>query len=213
MSETIRTLLEEERAFAPSAEFVAQANASDPSIYERAAQDPVAYWEGWAKKLDWFSPYTQALEWNLPDAKWFLGGKLNACYNCVDRHATGPRANKTAILWEGEPGDVRRITYSELKDEVSKLANALKELGIKKGDRVCIYMPMVPELATAMLACARIGAVHSVVFGGFSAESLFDRINDGTAKMVITADGGWRRGKIVPLKQNVDAARSRRFLC
>ena len=206
MSETIRTLLEEERAFAPSAEFVAQANASDPSIYERAAQDPVAYWEGWAKKLDWFSPYTQALEWNLPDAKWFLGGKLNACYNCVDRHATGPRANKTAILWEGEPGDVRRITYSELKDEVSKLANALKELGIKKGDRVCIYMPMVPELATAMLACARIGAVHSVVFGGFSAESLFDRINDGTAKMVITADGGWRRGHIVPLKHTVDEA-------
>lgn len=206
MSETIQTLLQEDRAFPPSREFAAQANISDPSIYSQAAKDPVAYWENWAQKLDWFKPYGTALEWNLPDAKWFVGGKLNACYNCVDRHVSGGRGNKTAIIWEGEPGDVRTITYSELKDEVSKLANALKELGIGKGDRVCIYMPMVPELAMAMLACARIGAVHSVVFGGFSAESLFDRINDGQAKLVITTDGGWRRGHIVPLKHTVDEA-------
>ena len=207
MHETIDTLLQEGRTFAPSADFAAAANVNDPAVYEHAAKDSVGFWEGWAKQLDWDQPWTEALDWsNPPFAKWFVGGKLNACFNCVDRHAASNRSGKTAILWEGEPGDVRRISYSELKDEVSRLANALKELGVGKGDRVCIYMPMVPELAFAMLACARIGAAHSVVFGGFSAESLFDRINDGQAKAVITADGGWRRGSVVPLKRAVDEA-------
>jgi len=207
VSETIDTLLNEQRTFAPSAEFKAQANISDPAIYEKAAKDRIAFWEGWAKQLEWDHPWTNVLDWsNPPFAKWFVGGKLNACKNAVDRHATGARANKTAIVWEGEPGDLRTITYAQLKDEVSRVANALKQLGIKRGDRVCIYMPMVPELAFAMLACARIGAAHSVVFGGFSAESLFDRINDAQAKLVITSDGGWRRGHVVALKQAVDEA-------
>ena len=199
---TIDTLLDESRLFPPSAEFVAQANASSDSIYD---QDLVAYWSEWANRLDWFEPWHTALEWNCPDAKWFLGGKINACYNCVDRHIA-KHGDRTAILWEGEPGDVRKITYRELKDEVSRIANALKSLGVTKGDRVCIYMPMVPELAMTMLACARIGAIHSVVFGGFSAESLYERINDATAKVVVTADGGWRRGNVVPLKKITDDA-------
>ena len=207
MSETIDTLLLEQRLFPPSAEFKAQANVNDPDIYEKAAADPVAFWEGWAKKLDWDQPWHTGLDWSkAPFAKWFVGGKINACKNCVDRHAASDRANKTAILWEGEPGDQRTICFSELKDEVGRIANALKELGVGRGDRVCIYMPMVPELAMSMLACARIGAAHSGVFGGFSAESLFDRINDAQAKAVITADGGWRRGGIVPLKKAVDEA-------
>ena len=205
MSETIQTLLTEERSFPPPPEFAARANIHDPATYEKAAKDPEAFWESWAKELDWFEPWTKVLDWKPPFAKWFVGGKLNACYNCVDRNLE-TRANKTAILWEGEPGDVRKLTYMDLHREVVKTANALKSLGIKKGDRVCIYMPMVPELAIAMLACARIGAAHSVVFGGFSAESLFDRINDAQAKLVITADGGWRRGGIVPLKKAVDEA-------
>jgi acetyl-CoA synthetase len=206
VAQTISTLLDETRSFPPSEAFKSQANVKDSSIYKDAAKDPVKYWEQWASKLDWFEKWHTPLEWNLPYSKWFLGGKLNACYNCVDRHAEGERANKTAILFEGEPGDVRTYTFAELKDEVSRLANALKELGVQKGDRVCIYMPMVPELAMTMLACARIGAAHSVVFGGFSAESLFDRINDAQAKVVVTADGGWRRGNIVPLKKAVDEA-------
>ncbi|MEQ1933849.1 MAG: acetate--CoA ligase [Fimbriimonadaceae bacterium] len=196
---TLDTLLEEHRHFPPSAEFAAQANFNNSDVYESAMQNPVAYWSEWARTLDWIEHWHTAHEWKCPDAKWFLGGKLNACYNCVDRHALGERADKTAILWEGEPGDVRKITYAELKDEVSRVANALKSLGIQKGDRVCIYMPMIPELAMAMLACARIGAIHSVVFGGFSAESLFDRVNDASAKVILTADGGWRRGSVVPL--------------
>ncbi len=204
MSETIQTLLLEERKFPPSGPFVEQANASDPSIYEAADSDYLGFWEQQAARLDWSQRWHTALEWNPPFAKWFVGGKLNACYNCVDRHAAGSRAAKTALLWEGEPGDVRRITYAELKSEVCRIANALLELGVRKGDRVCIYMPMVPELAMAMLACARIGAPHSVVFGGFSAESLYDRINDAKAKLVVTADGGWRRGGIVPLKKILD---------
>ena len=206
MSETIQTLLQEERAFPPSPEFIAQANMADASIYDEATKDPVAFWERWAHELDWFQPWTKTLEWRLPDAKWFIGGKLNACYNCVDRQAAGPRADKVAIIGEGEPGDVRTWTFRELKDEVSRIANGLKELGVRKGDRVCIYMPMIPELAMAMLACARIGAAHSVVFGGFSAESLYDRINDAKANIVITSDGGWRRGHVVPLKAMVDEA-------
>ena len=206
MAQTISTLLAENRSFPPPPEFQAKANFKDSSIYEEAAKDPVKYWEHWAEKLDWFEKWHTALEWNLPYAKWFVGGKLNASYNCLDRHVAAGRGSKTAILWEGEPGDVRTFTYSSLLEEVSKVANALKAMGIRKGDRVCIYMPMVPELAMAMLACARIGAPHSVVFGGFSAESLYDRINDAEAKLVITADGGWRRGNIVPLKKTVDDA-------
>lgn len=206
MSETIETLLDESRLFAPSEEFKTQANVNDPEIYARAMADPVAFWEEQAKSLDWFEPWQTALEWNRPFAKWFLGGKLNACYNCVDRHAEGVRADKVAILWEGEPGEVRKITYRELKDEVSRIANALKSLGIQKGDRVCIYLPMIPELAMTMLACARIGAAHSVVFGGFSADSLAERTNDAQAKLIVTADGGYRRGNVVPLLKITEQA-------
>jgi len=206
MSETIQTLLQESRTFPPSPDFIAQANVNDPKIYENAAADPEAFWAEWAKKLEWFEPWHTVCEFTPPNAKWFLGGKLNAAYNCVDRHALGARRDKTAIIWEGEPGDCRRITYGELKDEVSRLANALKALGVTKGDRVSVYLPMVPELAFTMLACARIGAAHSVVFGGFSAESLEERTNDADCKVIVTADGGWRRGNIVPLKSTVDQA-------
>ncbi len=182
------------------------ANVVDPNIYERVTQDPIAFWEGWAGSLEWFTRWSLPLDWAPPYAKWFVGGKLNACHNCVDRHAAGTRNDKNAIVWEGEPGDVRTISFGELKEAVGRIANALKELGIQKGDRVCIYMPMIPELAMTMLACARIGAPHSVVFGGFSAESLYDRINDAEAKLVVTADGGWRRGNVIPLKSIVDEA-------
>ena len=206
MSETIKTLLQEDRVFAPSEAFRAQANASDPAIYAEALADPQAFWVSWAEKLDWFEPWTEVCRWERPFAQWFLNGKINACYNCVDRHVSAGLSDKPAIVWEGEPGDLRTLTYSELKDEVSRLANALLELGITTGDRVCLYMPMTPELAIAMLACARIGAAHSVVFGGFAADSLHERINDAGAKMVITADGGWRRGGIVKLKKTVDDA-------
>jgi acetyl-CoA synthetase len=205
MSETIENLLHETRTFAPSPEFTAQANANDPAIYERAAADPEGFWAEWAAKLDWFEPYQTVCEFTPPYAKWFVGGKLNAAYNCVDRHAERT-PDKRAIVWEGEPGDTRTLTYAELRDEVSKFAGALHQLGVEKGDRVSIYMPMVPELAIAMLACARIGAAHTVVFGGFSAESLQERTNDAQAKVIVTADGGWRRGNIVPLKKIVDEA-------
>jgi len=206
LSETIQTLLNETRIFPPTAEFAAQANINDPAVYSRAIADPLAFWEEWAKTLDWSQPWHTVLEWNRPYAKWFLGGQINACFNCVDRHVAAGAGAKTAIIWEGEPGDVRTLTYAELQSEVSRAANALKALGVQKGDRVCVYMPMVPELAITMLACARIGAAHSVVFGGFSAESLHERINDAQAKVVVTADGGWRRGSIVPLKRAVDDA-------
>jgi acetyl-CoA synthetase len=204
--ETIETLLQENRSFPPSEEFSSQAVVSDASIYETAKAAPEAWWKAWAEKLDWIEPFHTVCEFEAPFAKWFIGGKLNACYNCVDRYALSDRKNKRAIVWEGEPGDVRTITYAELKDEVSRLANGLKELGVRKGDRVCVYMPMVPELAMIMLACARIGAAHSVVFGGFSAESLQERTNDAQCKVIVTADGGWRRGNIVPLKKIVDEA-------
>lgn len=203
---TIDTLLHELRHFEPSEAFRAQANAHDPMLYADAMRDPIGFWAQWARKLDWFEEWHTDLEWHCPDAKWWVGGRLNACYNCVDRHVIAGKGDKMAIIWEGEPGDTRHISYRELQDEVSRVANALKSLGIGKGDRVCIYMPMVPELAFTMLACARIGAIHSVVFGGFSAESLFDRINDAGAKLVVTADGGWRRGTIVPLKKITDDA-------
>lgn len=205
MSETIETLLSENRHFPPSAEFVAKANANSEDIYAQG-EDSEAWWEGWAKKLDWFEPWHQVLEWNRPFAKWFLGGKINACYNAVDRHVASGLGDKVAWIAEGEPGDVRTWTYADVHEEVQRLANAIKELGIKKGDRVCIYMPMGAQLALSMLACARIGAVHSVIFGGFSAESIVDRNNDSQAKLIITADGGWRRGQIVPLKSIVDQA-------
>ncbi len=152
MADTIETLLDEQRSFPPSSEFAAQANVKDPGLYAQAAKDPVTYWEGWAKELDWIEPWHTVCEFEAPNAKWFIGGKLNACANCVDRHADGGRRDKRAIVWEGEPGDVRTITYGELKDEVSRIANALKELGVRRGDRVCIYMPMVPELPMTMLA-------------------------------------------------------------
>jgi acetyl-CoA synthetase len=202
----IDALMHENRTFPPSEEFVRQANANDPAIYDRAAADPEGFWAGYADELEWSEKWHTVLEWKPPHAQWFLGGKLNASVSCVDRHARGERANKTAILFEGEPGDVRRITYAELSVEVNKAANALKSLGVQKGDRVAVYMPMVPELAITLLACARVGAPHSVIFGGFSAESLRERINDCGAKVLVTADGGWRRGSIVPLKQAADEA-------
>jgi acetyl-CoA synthetase len=199
--DTIASLLQEGRTFPPPDGFKANAVVSDPSVYEQA-EDYEAFWQGWADKLDWIEPPTKTLEWEAPFAKWFLGGKLNAAYNCVDRHDP----SRTAVVFEGEPGDTRTLTYGELKTEVCKTANALKELGVQKGDIVCVYMPMVPELVISMLACARIGAAHSVVFGGFSADALRERINDARAVAVITADGGWRRGKVVELKKTVDEA-------
>ncbi len=202
----IEALLAEERVFEPAAALREQANISDPGVYERAKKDPEGFWAEAARSLDWFKPWDKVLEWNPPIAKWFIGGKLNVSYNCLDRHMKTWRRNKAALIWEGEPGEERVLTYADLYREVNKFANVMKKLGIKKGDRVTIYMPMVPELPIALLACARIGAPHSVVFGGFSSESLRDRINDAQSKLVITADGSYRRGQIVPLKRNVDAA-------
>ncbi|MEW6662613.1 MAG: acetate--CoA ligase [Bacillota bacterium] len=202
----IETLLEEKRRFKPAEAFTSQANANNPGIYHEARKDPLAFWASQAENLDWSRKWDRVMQWNPPFAKWFVGGRLNAAYNCVDRHLFGSRKNKAAIIWEGEPGDTRALTYQELHYEVARFANVLKSLGIEKGDRVTLYMPMIPELPIAMLACARIGAPHSVVFGGFSAEALRDRINDAKAKLVVTADGGFRRGGIVPLKQNTDEA-------
>ena len=203
-SGNIDALLQEERTFPPPGDFVGKANMADPDIYEKARQDPEAFWAGLAEELDWFQKWERVLEWDPPFAKWFVGGKLNVSYNCIDRHLTAGRRNKAAIIWEGEPGDWKVYTYWDLYREVCRFANGLKSLGVRKGDRVTIYLPMTPELPIAMLACARIGAPHSVVFGGFSAESLHDRINDSESKVLITADGGYRRGGIVPLKQNAD---------
>ena len=200
-------LLQEGRRFPVPTPFVeAGAHVSDPGIYAEAEGDFEAYWARWAEELDWYKKWDRVLEWTPPHAKWFVGGKLNVCHNCVDRHLEGPRRDKAALIWEGEPGDVRVLTYQELHEQVARFGNVLKQLGVEKGDRVAIYLPMIPEAAIAMLACARIGAVHSVVFGGFSPDSLADRINDAEAKVVITADGGYRRGGAVPLKANVDRA-------
>ena len=206
-TQAIEALLKENRSFPPPEDFARRANLNDPGIYTRAAEDPEAFWADVARELDWFRPWERVLEWNIPFAKWFLGGRLNACYNCVDRHVRTARRNKAAIVWEGENGESRVLTYWDLYREVNRFASVLREhFGIRKGDRVCIYMPMVPELPIAMLACARIGAVHTVVFGGFSAESLKERINDCQCRLVITADGGYRRGTVIPLKRSVDEA-------
>ena len=202
----IEVLLQENRKFPPADSFRQQANARDPEIYARAAADYERFWADEARLLHWFRPWERVLEWQPPRARWFTGGKLNASYNCVDRHIGSPRRNKAALIWEGEPGDRRTLTYWDLYCEVRKFANVLKSLGVQRGDRVGIYLPMIPEAAIAMLACARIGAIHSVVFGGFSPESLRDRMNDAAAKVVITADGGYRRGQVIPLKRNTDKA-------
>jgi acetyl-CoA synthetase len=202
----IEALLKERRKFPPPKDFAKKANINRSSIYKEAAKNPVKFWEGWAKRLDWFKPWTKALEWKAPNAKWFIGGKLNVSYNCLDRHITTARRTKAALIWEGEPGDTRTLTYWDLYREVSRFAAALKQHGVKRGDRVTIYMPMVPEAAIAMLACTRIGAPHSVIFGGFAPEAVRDRIHDAESRVVITADGGYRRGGNVPLKLNVDTA-------
>jgi acetyl-CoA synthetase len=206
----ITSVLKETRVFPPPADFAARANVGSEAEYrrlwEQAASDPSAFWGEQAKSLDWAAPWSKVLDWQEPHAKWFVGGRLNAAVNCVDRHALGARRNKAAIIWEGEPGERRVLRYQDLYREVCKFANVLKKLGVQAGDRVTIYMPLIPEAAIAMLACARVGATHSVVFGGFSADAVADRNNDAGAKLVITADGGYRRGKVVPLKHNVDVA-------
>jgi len=203
---TISALLQENRIFNPPPEFRERAAVRDDSLYQAAGRDREKFWAECAHKLDWFREWDKVLEWDPPYAKWFVGGKLNASYNCLDRHVKTERRNKAALIWEGEPGDKRTYTYWDLYLEVNKFANVLKNLGGEKGDRVTLYMPMIPELVVAMLACARIGAIHSVVFGGFSAEALKDRIQDSEAKVLVTADGSYRRGSILPLKHDADYA-------
>ena len=206
----IESLLKEDRVFKPSDAFSAQAHIRSLNDYEalskRAAEDPEGYWAEIASELHWFEKWNKVLEWDLPFSRWFVGGKTNISYNCLDRHLKTPRKNKIAILWEGEPGDVRALSYQMMHREVSRFANVLKSLGLKAGDRATVYMGMVPELAIALLACTRIGVSHNVVFGGFSAEALRDRINDSKSRVLITQDGGYRRGTIVPLKKNADEA-------
>ncbi|MFM7338358.1 MAG: acetate--CoA ligase, partial [Actinomycetota bacterium] len=203
----IDALAFEQRKFPPSPEFKAHAIVHDQSLYEEGRRDFVSYWSRHARELiSWVKPFSKTLEWDLPYAEWFSDGMLNVSYNCLDRHVLAGRGEKVAFYWEGEPGDSRVVTYAELLAEVQKFANVLKSLGIRKGDRVNIYLPMIPEAAVAMLACARIGAAHSVVFGGFSSQSLSDRINDAGAKLLITADGGWRRGEVFALKSQADEA-------
>src|SRR5690349_7456334 len=205
--ETLSNLLHEDRRFEPPADLAAHANVT-AEAYSRADADREAFWAEQAERLDWDQKWDRVLDWDDPPfAKWFVGGRINASYNCVDRHVAAGKGDKVALHWVGEPEDDNRdITYAELKDQVSQAANALTDLGVQTGDRVAIYLPMIPEVVVAMLACARIGAIHSVVFGGFSSESLRDRINDAEAKLLITADGGYRRGQIVPLKRNSDRA-------
>ncbi len=204
--QTIDTLLKEKRRFSASDAFKANANLKDPSIYTSAKKNRLSFWESQADKLTWFKKWHTVLKWNRPHAEWFVGGTLSAAYNCLDVHLTTHRRTKQAIIWEGELGDVQTYTYEQAHEEVSRLANSLVELGIKKGDRVTIYMPMIPQLAFAVLACARVGAIHSVVFGGFSAQSLKDRILDSGSTLVITANAGMRRGKLLPIKTVVDTA-------
>jgi acetyl-CoA synthetase len=206
----IDSVLREDRVFPPPESFAADAYVPSREhyneLYRRSVEDPSGFWGEMAARLRWSTPWERVLDWEPPNAKWFVGGTINVSDNCLDRHLNGPRRNKAAIIWEGEPGERRVLTYHALHREVCKFANVLKGLGVAKGDRVGIYLPMIPEAAIAMLACARIGATHSVVFGGFSAEALRDRMNDATAKVVVTADGGYRRGAVVPLKKNVDHA-------
>ncbi len=211
MSNAIESVLHENRSFPPPEEFSANALISSEEQYlqmwTRAKDEPAAFWGDLAQsELDWFHPFDEAMQGEMPETKWFTGGKINASYQCLDRHLKTWRKNKAAIIWEGEDGAQRTFTYQELHREVCKFANVLKKLGVEAGDRITLYMPMVPELAIAMLACARIGATHSIIFGGFSADAISDRNNDAQSKLVITADGGWRRGKEVPLKANVDAS-------
>ena len=202
----IDVLLQEHRKFEPDAAFRAAAIVSSPDIYAKAAADPEAYWAEQAATLEWSTPWTQVLDWKPPHARWFLNGKLNASVNCLDRHIRTARRNKAALVFEGEPGDRRTLTYWDLYVAVNQFANVLKSLGVRKGDRVAIYLPLIPEVAVAMLACARVGAIHSVIFGGFSPDSVRDRINDSQCKVLITGDGGYRRGSVVPLKRNADKA-------
>ena len=207
--DAIHSVLQETRMFPPPAEFVAQANIKGMEEYQqmwqRAADDPEGFWGELAEEnISWFQKFDKAIDGIMPEAKWFTGGKLNVSYNCLDRHLLTARKNKAAIIWEGEPGDTRVLTYQDLHREVCKFANVLKSLGVETGDRVTLYMPMIPELAIAMLACSRIGAVHSIIFGGFSADAISDRNNDAQSKLVVTADAGWRRGKEIPLKKTVD---------
>ncbi|MDH3494612.1 MAG: acetate--CoA ligase [Acidobacteriota bacterium] len=208
---SIESVLNEDRVFEPDEEFSRGAHIKSfeeyERIYDEAAKDPVAFWESVAESLHWFEPWHTPLVWTEPHAKWFVGGKTNVSYNCIDRHLETYRRNKAAIIWEGEPEDeIRTVTYQQLFNEVCRFANALKSLGVEKGDRVAIYMPMVPEAVFAMQACARIGATHTVIFGGFSADAIKDRVNDCACKVIITADGGYRRGKVLPLKETVDSA-------
>ncbi|HEY1767694.1 MAG TPA: acetate--CoA ligase [Terracidiphilus sp.] len=209
-NQDIDSTLRENRVFPPPAEFSAKAHIKSLEEYERlykqSIEDPEKFWAEAARELHWFKPWDKVLEWNLPWAKWFVGGKINLCYNCVDRHALSERAQKTALIWEGEPGEVRRLTYAELHAEVQKFSSALKALGIQKGDRVAIYMGMTPELAIALLACARIGAVHSVIFGGFAAHAISDRVNDASCVAILTQDASYRRGNEIQLKRTVDEA-------
>ena len=202
----IDVLLHENRRFHPPAEFSRRANVRSAAVYRRAARDPQTFWAAFARELTWFRPFRRILDWKPPRARWFVGGETNLAWNCLDRHLPTAVRNKAALIWEGEPGDERTLTYGQLHREVCRFANVLKSLGVRKGDRVTLYLPMIPELAIAMLACARIGAVHSVVFGGFSAEALRDRIRDARSTLLVTADGGWRRGAEVPLKRTADEA-------
>jgi acetyl-CoA synthetase len=208
---TIENLLREDRTFPPPPDFVERSILNDPAIYERTATEDGfrAFWTEEGNRLDWMEPWSELYTWDAPYAKWFIGGKLNVSVNCLDRHVSAGLGDRVAYYWEGEPGDTRTITYQQLLDEVCRFTNALRELGVKKGDRIAIYMPMIPELPVAMLACTRIGAVHSVVFGGFSADALAGRIEDAECTVVITADGGYRKGAAVPLKRNADEAIAR----
>ncbi|TXI12819.1 MAG: acetyl-CoA synthetase, partial [Rhizobium sp.] len=210
MSQSIESVLTEKRVFKPSREFSKQAKiknfAEYKKLYDESIKNPEKFWGKQAAELLWNKKWTKVLDWKAPFAKWFVGGKLNVSENCLDRHLNGPRRNKAAIIWEGEPGEKRTLTYHQLHREVCVFANILKRNGVKKGDRVLIYLPHIPEAAIAMLACTRIGAIHTVVFGGFSAESIKDRLADSGATCVVTADGSYRRGQAVTLKQNVDRA-------
>ncbi|HEY5156054.1 MAG TPA: AMP-binding protein, partial [Acidimicrobiales bacterium] len=204
---TIEDYLIENRTFPPSPGFQAQALAADRSLYDEAEADYEAFWARQARELvTWFDDFDTVLDWQLPFAQWFVGGTLNVSYNCLDRHVEAGRGDRVAYHWEGEPGDTRTITYAELHEEVCRFANVLRSLGVERGDRVGIYMPMIPELPVAMLACTRIGAAHSCIFGGFSPDSIIDRVNDAQAKVIVTADGGFRKGAAAPLKPAVDEA-------